>query len=257
MLFRSPNQGRATGNSAATTRTPGSDAQTATAPVADRPRSRYVVRFTLTERLLHWIHATAFFVLLGSGLTLYLPSLAGAVGRRPLVKDVHFWTGISWAGALLLVTVLGNRRAVIATIREIDLFDRDDGRFLTGRTNAPQGRFNAGQKVNAIFTAAFAILFFVSGLILWYGERNTRFHLPGTVFLHDALTYISIVIVLGHLYLALIHPTTRPALRGITFGTVREEWAQQHHTKWATNGQAQPPTAALADEDPHKPILRR
>ena len=217
----------------------------------DRPRHRYVARFTLTERLLHWIHATAFFVLLGSGLVLYLPSLASAVGRRPLIKDVHFWTGISWGGALLLVAALGNRGALLATAREIDLFDRDDGRFLTGNTHAPQGRFNAGQKINAILTAAFAVLFFVSGLILWYGERNTRFRLPGTVFLHDALMYISIVIVLGHLYLALIHPTTRHALRGITLGTVREQWAKQHHSKWSTDPQ---PDTHHNDKDGHTPV---
>ena len=158
---------------------------------------RYVRRFTLTERLLHWIHASAFLVLLGSGLVLYLPSLSTAVARRPLIKDIHFWTGISWAGAILLVGALGNRRALRETIREIDLFDRDDRAFLAGRTHVPQGRFNAGQKVNAILTAAFAVLFFVSGLLLWYGERDTRFRLGGTVFLHDALMYVSVVIVVG------------------------------------------------------------
>jgi formate dehydrogenase subunit gamma len=194
--------------------------------------ARYVHRFTLTERLLHWIHASAFLVLLGSGLVLYLPSLSTAVGRRPLIKDVHIWTGISWAGAILLVATLGNRRAVRETIREIDLFDRDDRAFLAGRMHAPQGRFNAGQKVNAILTAAFAVLFFVSGLLLWYGERDTRFRLGGTVFLHDALMYVSVVIVVGHLYLALIHPKTRHALRGMTLGTVREDWARAHHAKW-------------------------
>ena len=200
------------------------------ASVAARPR--YVRRFTLTERLLHWVHASAFFVLLGSGLVLYIPTLSAAVGRRPLIKDIHFWTGISWAGAILLISTLGNRKALRATIREIDLFDRDDGRFLTGDTSAPQGRFNAGQKLNAILTAAFAVLFFVSGLLLWYGERDTRFRLGGTVFLHDTLMYVSLVVVAGHLYLSLIHPTTRHALRGMTFGTVREDWARAHHAKW-------------------------
>ena len=197
-------------------------------------RPRYVKRFTLTERLLHWVHASAFFVLLGSGLVLYLPSLSTAISRRPLIKDIHFWTGVSWAGAILLVSVVGNRRALVETAREIDLFDRDDRRFLTGQTASPQGRFNAGQKVNAILTAAFAVLFLVSGLLLWYGERDTRFRLGGTVFLHDALMYVSAVIVVGHLYLALLHPTTRHALRGIIRGTVREDWARAHHTKWVT-----------------------
>ena len=73
-------------------------------------RASYVERFTLTERLLHWIHASAFFVLLASGLVLYLPTLSAHIARRPLIKDIHFWTGISWAGAILLVVALGNRR---------------------------------------------------------------------------------------------------------------------------------------------------
>ena len=203
-------------------------------------RPVYVRRFTLTERLLHWIHASAFFVLLGSGLVLYLPSLSEAVARRPLIKDIHFWTGISWAGAILLVSLLGNRRALAATVREIDLFDGDDRRFLTGNTHAPQGRFNAGQKVNAILTAAFAVLFFVSGMLPWYGEQDTRFRLAGTVFLHDTLMYLSVVIVAGHLYLSLIHPTTRHALRGITLGTVRADWASKHHAKWNSNSSTSP-----------------
>jgi len=199
-------------------------------------RPGYVERFTLTERLLHWIHASAFFVLLGSGLVLYIPSFSEAVARRPLIKDIHFWTGISWAGAILLVALLGNRRALAETMRQIDVFDRDDRRFLAGQTHAPQGRFNAGQKVNAVLTAAFATLFFVSGLLLWYGEQDTRFRLAGTVFLHDTLMYLSIAIVLGHLYLSLIHPTTRHALRGMTLGTVRADWAHAHHSKWRATG---------------------
>jgi formate dehydrogenase subunit gamma len=195
-------------------------------------RPRYVERFTVTERLLHWVHASAFFVLLGSGLVLYLPSLSTAVARRPLIKDIHFWTGISWAGAILLLSVLGDRRALAGTIREIDLFDRDDRRFLGGDVHAPQGRFNAGQKVNAILTAGFAVLFFVSGMLLWYGEQDTRFRLAGTVFLHDTLMYVSVAIVAGHLYLSLLHPTTRHALRGMTLGSVRADWARKHHPKW-------------------------
>ena len=44
--------------------------------------------------------------------------------------------------------------------------------------------------------------------------------------------YVSFVLFLGHLYLALIHPTTRHSLNGITRGWVREDWARQHHAKW-------------------------
>ena len=40
------------------------------------------------------------------------------------------------------------------------------------------------------------------------------------------------MLVAGHLYLAVIHPTTRHALRGMTRGDVREDWAREHHSKW-------------------------
>jgi formate dehydrogenase subunit gamma len=43
---------------------------------------------------------------------------------------------------------------------------------------------------------------------------------------------VAAVLVAGHIYLALIHPPTRPALRGITRGSVRREWAEHHHGEW-------------------------
>lgn len=192
---------------------------------------RYVRRFSRSERALHWMHASAFFVLLGSGLVLYLPGLSERVSRRPLVKAVHFYTGIGWAGALVLIVVLGDLRGLRRTLRELDLFSADDRRWLLGRP-APQGRFNAGQKLNFWLTAAFAVLFFLTGVLLWYGERDTRFRRPSTLVVHDALMYVSVALVLGHLFLALVLPKTRPALRGMVVGTVREGWARQHHATW-------------------------
>jgi formate dehydrogenase subunit gamma len=181
--------------------------------------------------VLHWVNAVGFFVLLVSGLVLYLPSLSVLVGRRPLVKDVHFWTGIGWVTALALVALLGDRRGLLRTARELDAFSGDDRRWLRGRRVA-QGRFNAGQKVNAALTTAFTILFLVSGLLLWLGERDTRFRFASTVLLHDGLVYVSLLLLVGHLYLALIHPATRHALRGMVRGTVDAEWAERHHSAW-------------------------
>ena len=192
-----------------------------------------ILRFTRTERTLHWVNALGFLFLLATGLVLYLPSLAVQVGRRPLVQSVHFWSGIAWVACLALIVVLGDRRGIARTAREIDRFDRDDLRWLAGRRPAPQGRFNAGQKLNTALTAAFTVLFLVSGVLLWVGERNTAFRFASTVILHDGLMYISLLLLLGHLYLAVIHPATRHALRGITVGTVSEEWAAKHHPKWS------------------------
>jgi formate dehydrogenase subunit gamma len=177
------------------------------------------------------VHAAAFLVLLATGLALYLPSLAELVGRRPLLKDIHVYTAVAWAVAIVAVVLLGDRRSLRRTLHEIDVFDRDDREWLRRRP-APQGRFNAGQKLNAAITAAFAVLFAVTGTLLWLGERDTRFRFAQTILIHDWLTQISLVLFLGHLYLAVIHPSTRHALNGMTRGWVDAEWAERHHQKW-------------------------
>jgi formate dehydrogenase subunit gamma len=211
----------------------------------------YVRRFSRTERALHWIHASAFLVLLGSGLVLYVPRLSTLVSRRPFVKDVHLYTAVAWISALALVVVFGDRRGLARTLRELDRFDEDDRLWLR-RVPRPQGRFSAGQKLNAALTAAFAVLFSVSGFLLWYGERDTRFRFASTILLHDGLMYVALVLLVGHLYLAVIHPATRHALRGMTLGTVRRDWALEHHRKWieavepAAQAAAASSTAAIA-----------
>jgi formate dehydrogenase subunit gamma len=206
------------------TATPGSATPTASEP-------RLVPRFGVTERALHWIHAAAFFALLGSGLVLYLPSLAERVGSRPVVKAVHLAVAVGWLGLIVLVVLLGDRRALRRARRELERFDDDDLRWLRGRP-APQGRFNAGQKAHAVLQAALAVLLLVSGVLLWLGERNTTLRLDGTILLHDLATYVAVLLVAGHLVLALVWPRTRPALRGMVSGEVRAGWAREHHAKW-------------------------
>src|ERR1700761_9627391 len=106
----------------------------------DAPRR--LLRFTRTERAVHWVHAVAFVVLLATGLALYLPSLAEAVGRRPLLKEIHIWTAVAWAAALVLVVAGGDRRSLRRTAREIDRFDADDRAWFVDRST-PSGRLNA------------------------------------------------------------------------------------------------------------------
>jgi formate dehydrogenase subunit gamma len=190
-----------------------------------------VRRFGATERALHWAHASGFLAMLATGLVLYLPALSELVARRNLVKNVHLFSALAWAIAIVLVVALGDRRRLAADWREIEAIDADDRRFLRGR-RAPQGRFNGGQKLNALVTAAFALLFALSGFFLWLGERDHRFLFDGTGTVHETLTLLSVGLLVGHLYLAVIHPSTRHALRGMTRGDVREDWAREHHRKW-------------------------
>ena len=134
-------------------------------------RAGYVRRFSPVERLLHWVNAVGFFFLLTTGLILYLPRLSVLVARRQFIQSIHFWGGVAWLAVLAAVLLLGARR-LLKTARDLETFDHDDLVWLRGG-KAPQGRFNAGQKINAALTAAFTILFVVSTICLpWSATRE-------------------------------------------------------------------------------------
>lgn len=192
-----------------------------------------VRRFSVTERVLHAVHATSFTVMLATGLILFLPALAEVFGNRPVVKAVHLAVAALWLTALLLVALLGDRAILHRTRGQMEGMTRQDLRWLRSRAARarPQGRFNGGQKLNAIAQSAFTILFFVSGTLMWLGERNTTFRLAGTIALHDLTMLVATGFVVGHVWIALSR-TGRPALRGLVDGTVSTTYAREHHAAW-------------------------
>ena len=64
--------------------------------------------------------------------------------------------------------------------------------------------------------------------------------------------YVALALLVGHLYLAVIHPATRHSLRGMTVGTVDERWARHHHPKWAAQYERMTTVLVVDDE----PIVR-
>lgn len=215
-------------------------------PRASLERTATVLRFTRTERAVHWVHAVTFLALLTTGLILSTSVLEGLIGHRALLREIHLASAFFFVFGPGLVTRAGNRVAVQDDARAFDRWSGDDARWLrhpdinpTPRT-PPQGKFNAGQKLNAIFTVYATFAFGLTGLILW---QNRRFPYPVVTqanTIHTALAYIALAVFLGHLYLAVIHPATRHALRGMVWGRVRADWARHHHPAWT----------AIADEAP-------
>ncbi|MDQ8046572.1 MAG: cytochrome b/b6 domain-containing protein, partial [Patulibacter sp.] len=196
-------------------------------------RAARVHRFSATERVLHAAHGTAFVLMLLSGLVLYLPFLAQAFGNRPVVKAFHLAVAALWLTALVLIAVVGDRAVLRRTRRQFESLDREDLRWLRSRAarSAPQGRFNGGMKVHAIVQAALTVLFFVSGALMWLGERNTSFRLPGTIATHDLAMFAGAIFVIGHVAIA-FSQTASPSLSGIVDGTVPTDYAARHHAAW-------------------------
>ena len=216
--------------------------------------ARLIRRFSRSERALHWLLAVTFFIMLATGLALYLPTFARLL-NRPVAKEWHIDAALALAAGTLVLLALHWPR-FRRTFHELDRFDEDDREWLLGaprravsKQPAPaQGRFNAGQKLNASVVAGLMVIEFGTGFLLWYGERDTRYRFAGTVIVHDWTTWILTVLVIGHLYFALVNPRTRHSLRGITLGSVDRDWAREHHAKWV----AQEETAGLRDAAPRR-----
>ena len=212
-------------------------------------RAARVLRFGATERNLHTIHGVSFVVMFATGLVLWMPALAQLFSDRPLTKAIHLTAAGAWLTALALLPILGDRRALRRTRRELERFDADDRRWLRRVPSAP-GRFNGGQKLHAVVQAALAVLFTVSGTLLLLGERNTDLRLPGTIALHDMAMLVAGVLVTGHVWIAM-SPDKLPSVEGILRGTVPRAWAAEHHPRWVPDadpdaGAKRPGVARLA-----------
>ncbi len=195
-----------------------------------------IARFTFTERGLHWTHAIFFLGLLATGLVMLVPNLSVAVGHHFLILRIHLVIAIFYVSGPLLWWILGNRRALRADLRDLDRWQRDDFRWLKPRRpNAaapPQGRFNAGQKLNALFVGASTLGFGLTGAIMWQTHLFPNWLVVNAVQLHDTLTYLALAAWLGHVYLAAINRSTRPGLTGMINGEVDRAWAEHHHSRW-------------------------
>ncbi len=204
-------------------------ARTAEQRAASRRR---VPRFSATERWLHGVNGVAFIVMLLTGLALFLPFLAQAFGNRPVVKAIHLAVAALWLTAIVLTPILGDRRVIRRTRMEFESLSRDDLRWLRSHAarSAPQGKFNGGQKFHAVMQGALTFLFFISGALLYLGERNTVFRLPGTIALHDVAMVVAAILVTGHVYIAVVR--SRESLSGMTDGTVPASYAAEHHPLW-------------------------
>jgi len=195
-----------------------------------------VRRFSSAEQSLHWLLAASFLVMLATGLILYLPSLAQVAADRQLWKSIHLGAALAfWVGTFLILTSAPG--GLGTTARELDRFDADDKRWLAWSVSRrgpepPQGRFNAGQKLNTAIIAGLMVVFTISGTLMYLQEVDAGFRGTSAILVHDIAMYVAVPLVLGHLYLAVVNPSTRHSLRGMVLGTVRRDWARRHHPKW-------------------------
>jgi formate dehydrogenase subunit gamma len=209
-----------------------------------------VLRFNRTERLVHWVQATTFLLLLSTGLIISITSLETLVGHRAFLREVHLIGAFFFVFGPALVAVAGNFRSIRQDEREVDGWTREDIHWLArpkvepDALTPPAGRYNAGQKANAIFTVYSVAAFGVTGLILWQNRRFPFSVVSQANTVHNYLAYLALAVFVGHLYLSVVHPATRQAFHGIIFGTVKRSWAEKHHPNWSLPVSGESPVQA-------------
>lgn len=188
---------------------------------------------------MHWAFSLPFLVLLVTGIALGLPQTEILLSHRDLIRTIHLASAVALVVLPAAVWLTGDRRSLGRDAREVDRWDRLDWRWL--RQSAwlfrhtplpPQGRFNAGQKLNTILVSAAAVGFVVTGVFMWKAEAFPIWLGDVSTQLHDVLTILVTPLVAGHIVMAALNPRTNQALGSVFHGYVNSDWARAHHTSW-------------------------
>jgi formate dehydrogenase subunit gamma len=202
-------------------------AATVDAVVGDR-----VVRFDRTERWLHWTNALLFLTLLVTGMTLYLGPVGTFDLPRHLVKDIHVAVGLALPVPLVLAYAGRWRAGLRRDVRRLARWSTDDRRWLLSwgrRGKSTVGKFNAGQKLNAIFVAGCIPVMLATGSIMRFFQPFPDDWRTGATFVHDWTALALLVVVVGHIGKAIAEPV---ALRAMRRGTVPTAHVERHHPRW-------------------------
>lgn len=194
-----------------------------------------LLRHPVYTRVLHWTVAISFILSLLSGFAIYSPWLyrwlTPIFGGGTLTRALHPWFGLVFTVAFFFQFL--NWFVPMRWTRADRIWVKGLKAYATNREAlAPEatGFFNAGQKIYFWAIAGSAILFLVTGVLLWFDHVVPRGIVAVSYVLHD----IGALIMLGgfiiHLYEGTAaQPGTFPSM---TNGTVTKEWAWTHHPAW-------------------------
>ena len=198
--------------------------------------SRQILRYEKPRRLVHWIGALTFLMLLFTGVLLLASPLAflAAGGWSRLLHRIGamFFVGLPFVYAIL------NPEKVKELLAESFTYGREDWEwfkrmpaYFFGRTKnlPPQGRINAGQKLHHATTFLSFAVVAVSGYVMWFGKSSLGANgLAFAAMVHDVSMLVLTVMFIGHLYFTFLYD----ALSAMLTGYVSEEYARMEHSKW-------------------------
>jgi formate dehydrogenase subunit gamma len=195
-----------------------------------------ILRYTLVERVNHWIAGLTYCFCLWTGLAFWSPYLfwmATVVGGGPTARFWHPWFGLVFMASIAYMFVLWRRDMEITAVdlawkKKVDYYIRNQDEDLP-----PIWRFNWGQKL--FFWVMFwgAILLVISGFGLWFVESipwSLHWLRLLSVTIHVSVALITIGAFIIHVYMGTA--MVRGGFTSIIRGEVSQPWARMHHRLW-------------------------
>ncbi len=210
-----------------------------TAEAKGTSRSKEILRFQQSERVLHWSIAVPFMVCFATGMVLmFFYNLHAAGISRQFLSWLHRIAGAALIlfPPLTIVRHWRDYRIHLYNTKHAWNWTTGDLKWLVLMIPASvnrkivlpdQGKFNAAEKLNFLMVLCTYPFFIATGLLIWMPERVILFWI-----VHVGMALIATPLMLGHIYMALINPSTRVGLSGMLSGHVDRNWASHHYRLW-------------------------
>jgi formate dehydrogenase subunit gamma len=194
-----------------------------------------LLRHPIYTRVLHWTVAISFILSLLSGFAIYSPWLyrwlTPLFGGGPTTRFLHPWFGVVFEVAFLFQFL---NWFVPMHWTKVDKcwLKEARGYFTNKEAVAPKdtGFFNGGQKLYFWSIVVSAVIFLVTGLLLWFDHVVARWIVAVSYAFHDIAAVVMLLGFIAHIYeTTAAQPGT---FQSMVDGTVSEEWAWTHHPAW-------------------------
>ncbi|HEX8814307.1 MAG TPA: formate dehydrogenase subunit gamma [Terriglobales bacterium] len=195
-----------------------------------------ILRYTLSERVHHWVAAITYAYCLWTGLAFWSPYLfwmAIVVGGGPSARFWHPWLGLAFAASTGWLYLIW-RRDMSITPEDIAWKDKVEYYIRNEDENLPPiWRFNWGQKLYFWLIVYGAIALVISGVGLWFVESipwSWRWLRYLSVAIHVTAALFTIGGFIIHVYMGTA--MVRGGFTSIIRGEVSPAWARMHHRLW-------------------------
>ena len=194
-----------------------------------------LLRHPVYTRILHWSVAIFFVLSLLSGFAIYSPWLyrwlTPLFGGGPRTRLLHPWFGLLFD--FFFIFQFLNWFAPMAWTTADRRWLKRMKEYMTHQQRVePEevGFFNGGQKIYFWIIALSAVLFLITGLLMWFDHVIPSWVVAVSYVIHDLAALLILAGFIIHVYEGTSHqPGT---LHSMINGTVTRKWAWTHHPAW-------------------------